>query len=169
MIWILLNTKRIYIIFTGQYSFDWKISNFLSTSVKIAKPPGAGQFWMETEPEEFLKSPNRSRPKKTWLRNIGWQEYSCKFSTLQELYCQCEIFYLFINVRTIFARTIADFFQYRRAACISVLKDQVRMEFEASLQYLLMGAFFTQVRGRSNSSIFYHFSAWQFMFCSASF
>ena len=65
---------------------------------------------METEPEEFLKSPNRSRPKKTWLRNIGWQEYSCKFSTLQVLYCQCEIFYLFINVRTIFARTIADFF-----------------------------------------------------------
>lgn len=31
-----------------------------------------------------------------------------------------------------------------KAACISVLKDQVRMEFEASLQYLLMGAFFTQ-------------------------
>jgi ferritin len=38
-----------------------------------------------------------------------------------------------------------------RAACINVLKDQVKMEFEASLQYLLMAAFFTQVRKKRSN------------------
>ena len=38
------------------------------------------------------------------------------------------------------------------AACATALRNQVRMEFEASLQYLLMGAYFSQVNSLKRNS-----------------
>ena len=34
-----------------------------------------------------------------------------------------------------------------QAACIAALENEVRLEFEASLQYILMAAHFSQVSG----------------------
>ena len=145
-----------------------KFQIFFQHRLRLPSRPEPANFGWRRSRKDFSKAQTEAGQKRPGYATLVGKSTRVSFQLFK--YCQCEIFYLFINVRTIFARTIADhFFQYRRAACISVLKDQVRMEFEASLQYLLMGAFFTQVRGRSNSSIFYHFSAWQFMFCSASF